>query len=156
MESDPPKGLYANPQEALKVIVANYEYWTGRLTETSVQMAYAVIGANWIIFGSVNGILSNIWAKLSLLCALLSLAAGVIGAWFLCEALGRRGNFGDDYPEKWEKEYGDFIKRKTTQPKHDPWPITKFIELTSAWSRNLKAAFVLLGALLLIVGTIVK
>lgn len=58
--------LYASPAEALKKVSTEYEYWSGKLTETSLQMCYALIAANWVVFGSMNGSLSNIWTKLSL------------------------------------------------------------------------------------------
>jgi hypothetical protein len=59
--------LYATPEEALKKVSSEFEYWTGRLTETSLQMCYALIAANWLVFGSVRGILGNLCATLSLL-----------------------------------------------------------------------------------------
>jgi hypothetical protein len=144
------KGLYADPSEALKAVIANYEYWTGRLTETSAQMSYAVIAANWIIFGSVNVILKSTCSKLSLLFVLLSLATSVIGTWLLCEGHRRQGVYGDCNPGRWESEF-----RKFANTKH-PWPFTNFIESTAAWTRNLKAAFVLLGGAFLIIGAITK
>lgn len=144
------KGLYADPSEALKAVIADYEYWTGRLTETSAQMSYAVIAANWIIFGSVNVILKSICSKLSLLFVLLSLATSVIGTWLLCEGHRRQGNYGDCNSERWEVEFKKFANTK------NPWPFTPFIECTAAWTRNLKAAFVLLGGILLVIGAITK
>src|ERR1700744_442946 len=120
------KGLYADPSEALKAVIANYEYWTGRLTETSAQMSYAVIAANWIIFGSVNVILKSTCSKLSLLFVLLSLATSVVGTWLLCEGHRRQGVYGDCDPVRWENEF-----RKFANTKH-PWPFTPFIERAAA------------------------
>ena len=54
-----PETLY----EALKKVTSEFEYWSGKLTETSMQMCYALIGANWVVFGWLNGILNNVWAK---------------------------------------------------------------------------------------------
>jgi hypothetical protein len=145
-----PKGLYADPQEALKAVVADYQYWTGRLTDASAQMSYGIIAANWIVFGSVSVILSSIWAKLSLLSVMLSLATSVVGTWLLCEGHRRRGEYGDCDPKRWKQEFTQFANKK------NPWPFTRFIECTASWSRNLKAGFVLLGAAFLIVAAIVK
>jgi hypothetical protein len=92
------KGLYDDPQEALKAVIADYQYWTGRLTDSSAQMSYAVIAANWVVFGSVPTILTSIWAKLSLLSVMLSLATSVIGTWLLCEGHKRQGERGDSNP----------------------------------------------------------
>jgi hypothetical protein len=78
-------GLYAASEEALQKVSGEFEYWTGKLTETSLQMCYALIGANWVVFGSVNGILHSGWAKWSLVMVLLALASNVVGAWILSE-----------------------------------------------------------------------
>jgi len=60
-------GLYKTPADAQKAVSGAYDYWRGNLTTSSLQMNYALIGANWIIFGSVNGILGSLWAKWSML-----------------------------------------------------------------------------------------
>jgi hypothetical protein len=57
--ADNSKGLYATPAERLKAIVAGFDYWSGKLTDTSVQMSCAVFAANWVVFGSLSGILKN-------------------------------------------------------------------------------------------------
>ncbi len=145
-----PKGLYTDPQEALKAVVADYQYWTGHLTDASAQMSYGIIAANWIVFGSVSVILSSIWAKLSLLSVMLSLATSVIGTWLLCEGHRRQAEYGDCDPKRWKQEFMQFANTK------NPWPFTPLIECIASWSRNLKAGFVLLGAAFLIVGAIVK
>jgi hypothetical protein len=145
-----PVGLYAGPSEALEAVIADFQYWTGRLTETSAQMSYAVIGANWIVFGSVNAILGSIWSKLSLLAVLLGLATGVVGTWLLCEAHRRRGVYGDSDPARWATEFHKFANKRS------PWPFTAFIEWTASWTRNLKAAFALLGGVFLVIGAILK
>ena len=40
-------GLYGSSNDALKKVCSEYEYWSGRLTETSLQMCCALIAANW-------------------------------------------------------------------------------------------------------------
>lgn len=145
-----PKGLYGDPAEALKAVIADYQYWTGRLTETSAQMSYAVIAANWIVFGSINVILSSLWAKLSLLSVLLSLATSVIGNWLLCEGHRFQGKYGDCNPVRWETEFSQFANTK------NPWPFTAVIECVASWTRHLKAIFVLAGGIFLVIGVISK
>src|SRR5947209_1299855 len=51
--------LYQSPGEALKAVREDYLYWTEKLTDTSLQLSYAVIAANWAVFGSVDKLLSN-------------------------------------------------------------------------------------------------
>jgi hypothetical protein len=143
-------GLYRDPPDGLKAVIDGYQYWTGRLTETSAQMSYAVIAANWIVFGSVHVILSNVWSKLSLLSVLLTLATSVIGTWLLCEGHRRQGQYGDSDPVRWEAEFKQFANIK------HPWPFTRFIEHTASLTRNLKAIFALLGGVFLIIGAVLK
>jgi hypothetical protein len=144
------KGVYADPAAALKAVIDDYLYWTGRLTETSAQMSYAVIAGNWIVFGSVSTILSSPWSKFSLLCVMLSLATSVIGTWLLSECHRRQAEYGDCDPVRWECEFKQFASTKS------PWPFTRSIEQIGLLSRFLKAAFVLLGSLLLVIGALLK
>jgi hypothetical protein len=144
------KGLYGDPADALKAVITDFHYWTGRLTETSAQMSYAVIAANWIVFGSINVILSNICAKLSLLCVLLSLATSVIGTWILCEGHKSQANYGDCDPVRWESEFQKLANTKSE------WPFTGLIVCTASWTRHLKALFALAGGVFLVLGTILK
>jgi len=58
-ETAPKIGLFESPADAQKSVSGAYDYWSGNLTASSLQMNYALIGANWIIFGSVNGILGS-------------------------------------------------------------------------------------------------
>jgi hypothetical protein len=85
-------------------------------------MCYALIGANLVVFGSVNGILQNVWAKLSLSGVIIALACSVLGAWLLSEALRKIAERAEEKPAEWEQEF----KRESN--KKSPWPFTKPIE----------------------------
>lgn len=52
--------LYKDPAQALQTVSSEYAYWSGKLTETSSQLSYALIAANWVVFGSLNGILHSL------------------------------------------------------------------------------------------------
>jgi hypothetical protein len=143
-------GLYESPQEALQKVTSEFEYWTGKLTETSLQMCYALIGANWVIFGSVNGILGSRWAKASIVLVLLALASNVIGAWLLSAMLRSRISYGEGHTKEWADEFKDAVGKDV------PWPFTDAIETTGAWMRRIKAAFTLISGLCLIAGALLK
>jgi hypothetical protein len=143
-------GLYQSATEALKSVCGSFDYWTERLTETSLQMAYAVMAGNWLIFGSVNGILSSAWSKLSLLMVLLALATNVVGAWLLSHLLQKQIIYAECNREKWQDEF----MRATGQ--HDPWPFTMWIEKIGQRMREIKAFFTLVSGMLLICGAIFK
>jgi hypothetical protein len=144
------EGLYKSPQEALQKVSSEFEYWTGKLTETSLQMCYALIGANWVIFGSVNGILHSIWAKSSIVLVLLALASNVIGAWILSGMLRRRIGFGEGHNNEWAQQF------REASGKAVPWPFTKAIENTGKWMRAVKAGFTLAAGVCLIAGAILN
>lgn len=142
--------LYKNPAEALKKVSSEFEYWSGKLTETSLQMSYALIAANWIVFGSLNGILASTWAKVSLLMVIVGLAVNVIGAWRLSESLRNRVGYGEADSERWAAEF------KKAMGKRVPWPFTESIESTGKWMRRIKAISVLVAGLLLIIGATIN
>jgi hypothetical protein len=121
--------LYSTPAEALKKVTSEFEYWSGKLTETSSQMAYALIGANWVIFGSLNGILGNSWAKWSLLFVVFALVTNLIGAWILTESLRIRVEYGESDGDRWQKEFDRFACVGS------PWPFTTFMETTGKYMR---------------------
>jgi hypothetical protein len=117
-----PKALYSDGQDALKAVRDDYLYWTGRLTETSVQLSYSVLGANWAVFGSVDKILTNFWSKMSVLLIVLSLGFSVFGAKAMGERHLDRINYAEADPGRWNTEFA------ATAGKRDPWPFTSGIE----------------------------
>jgi hypothetical protein len=150
--SEVPKkpGLYASPDDALKSVMGDYHYWSGKLTETSLQMCYGLIGANWLVFGSVQGILHSRWAELSLLMVLLALSTSVVGAWMLSEWLRARVRYGESHGKEWAKQFEESAGKPV------PWPFTDRIQNTAKNMRWIKAIFTLAGGACLIVGAIVN
>ena len=125
-----PSVLYAQGPEALKAVRDDYLYWTGKLTETSVQLSYAVLGANWAVFGSVDGILAHFWSKVSVFLIVLSLALSVLGAKVMGEKHLERINYAEADTERWNAEF------TATASKQDPWPFTPAIESLGRWMRR--------------------
>lgn len=150
MELSKKTGLYSTPEEALKKVSSEFEYWTGKLTETSLQMCYAVIGANWVVFGSVGGILQSDWAKSSLLLVVVALGSNVIGAWMLSESLRKRVEYGEGNATKWTEEFEDAAGKDL------PWPFTERIQNIGKYMRWIKAASALASGVCFIVGAIRK
>ena len=142
--------LYSSAAEALRKVTSEFEYWSGKLTETSLQMCYALIAANWVVFGSLNGILNSVWAKWSLLMVLFALAANIVGAWLLSERLRKRVEYGEADNARWEKEFDTFSTTSSS------WPFTDTIQDTGRWMRIIKAVFTLLAGAFLIAGAILK
>jgi hypothetical protein len=148
--ANPVPGLYKTPEDALGKVSSEFEYWTGELTETSLQMCYAIIGADWVIFGSVNGILRSPWAKASIVLVMLALGANVIGAWVLSGMLRERISYGEGHSQEWAEQF------RQAAGKDVAWPFTDAIQNTGQWMRWIKATFTLASGVCLIVGAILK
>jgi len=143
-------GVHETQQKALEKVGSEFEYWSGKLTETSLQMCYALIGANWVVFGSVGGILNSDLAKWSLLMVMLTLASNVIGTWCLSESIRRRFEWAEGHEADWKTQFDDAVGKRV------PFPFTTFHESVGFWMRQIKAVFPLIGAIFLIVGAVRK
>ena len=143
-------GVHENPRKALEKVSFYFEGWTTKLTESSLQMCYALIGANWVVFGSVGKILQSSYAKASLLFVILTLGINVIGAWILSESLRRRFEWAEGHDIEWNAAFND------AKGKRVAFPFTEMQESLPFWLRQVKASFPLISAVLLIVGAVIK
>lgn len=143
-------GVHETPQKALEKVGSEFDHWSGKLTETSLQMCYGLIGANWVIFTSVNGILLSIWAKLSLLMVMLTLAGNVIGAWWLSESLRKHFEYAESDQVRLAREFTEAAGKRVA------WPFTDWHEHAGIWMRRMKGLLPILGAAFLIIGALLK
>ena len=125
-------GLYQSPNEALKAVRDDYLYWTENLTGTSLPLSYAVLAANWAVFGSVDGILTSPWSKVSVALVVVGLGLSVCGAKCMGELHRLRIDNAESDSSRWESEF------KETSGKRDPWPFTKAIERLGRAMREAK------------------
>jgi hypothetical protein len=114
--------LYKDPNAAAEAVTESYNYWTGKLTESSFALSLAVIGANWAVFGSIDRVRSNLWSELSLATVLASLAIGLVGAWKLGGMLRKRAFYAEADRDRWQREFD------VNSGKETPWPFTKTID----------------------------
>lgn len=126
-------GLWGTPDDALKAVQEGYHYWTGKLTESSFHLSLGVIAANWAVFRSLEGVMGNPWAKISLSLVLLCLTINLLTAKYMGELHRKRAERAERDWSKWEKEFSE------TKNKRDPWPFTKKIEIVGRLTRELKA-----------------
>jgi hypothetical protein len=110
-------GLYETPRDALKSIRDDFSYWTGKVTETSFALSLAVIGANWAVFGSVNKLLNNICAELSIAVVILSLGISLLGYWYLGGKLRERIAYAEQDAARWR---GEFTENDGKEQQHGP------------------------------------
>jgi hypothetical protein len=132
-------GLYKTPRDALKSIRDDFSYWTGKVTETSFALSLAVIGANWAVFGSVNKLLNNIWAELSIAAVILSLGISLIGYWYLGGQLRERIAYAEQDAARWRDEFTENAGKATA------WPSTERIDSLAARFRFLRTFLPVIG-----------
>src|SRR5437867_415783 len=148
--SAPPAGdlrellTYESPGAALRAVRDDFQYWSGRITDHSFQLALAVIAANWAVFGSVEGILKSLWARWSILSVLLCLAINLVGARWMSELHRARFAYAESDQERWRKDL------ELTKGKVDPWPFTHGIENLGAFMRESKTWLPIIGGVLLV------
>lgn len=82
---------------------------------------------------------------------LICLAANVIGAWRLSEALRRRVEYGESDTKRWAEEFNEASGKPNSH-----WPFTAAIDATGKWMRRIKALSVLLAGLLLVIGATIN
>ena len=145
-----PSGLYADPSEGLRAVRDDFNYWTGRLTDTSFQLSLAIFAANWAVFRSGNEILKNYGALTSIGLVLLSLAVYLIGARRMSELHRRRMEYAERDPKRWEGEYA------ATLGKSDPWPFTGEIEQSGKRLREARTWFPIAAAIALVIAVFTR
>lgn len=146
-------GLYASPTEALKSVSDYYVYWSGKLTETSLQMNYALIGANWAVFGAksgLSGILGNQWARWSMLLTLAALLINLVAAFVLSQLLEHRIDYAEMDIPRWTQQYKESSGKKVA------WPFTKSINGTGSVVRWLRTVLTITSGVLLMIAVYLK
>jgi hypothetical protein len=137
--------LYPTPSDALKAVRDDYLYWTGRLTDTSLQLSYAIIAANWAVFGSVDKLLANSWSKFSVMVVIVGLGLNVVGVKLMSEQHKSRINYAEANLSRWRLQFEQNTGRV------DPWPYTKKIELLGYAMREVKTWFPLIAGVFFII-----
>ena len=141
----PATGLYENPQAALKLIQDDYHYWTGKLTDSSFALSLAVIGANWAAFGSIDKVLNNTCAEISIAAVILSLVFSLIGNWYLGGLLRKRIAYAEQDAARWHQEFTENAGKST------PWPSTEWIERLAAGFRFLRTFLPVIGGVFFLI-----
>lgn len=118
----PSGGGYETPQEALKSVASWFGSWTQALSERSVELSYALVAANWAVFGSKDKLLASSCAKLSLGLVVVFLGVNLILTRIMAEVLRRRFSYAEADPTRWVEEF------ERTKGTPDPWPSTTAID----------------------------
>lgn len=128
--------------EAKEEVRLAYEKWSTKLTEHSMQLAYAVIAANWAAYRPASSIIENHWAAYSLATAILFLALNLIGEWCLSHRLKRQYEYAEANQQRWKDE------AERSDGKVVSWPYTSAIDRISSSLRFLKVTMPFAAAIL--------
>jgi hypothetical protein len=133
---------YVSAFKALESLEGGYAYWSSKITETSVQLSFALIAANWAVHGS-DALKTELLPRISVACAFLGLMTTLITANCLTKLIDKRQDYAEEDPSRWEAEW------QNSQTQKDPWPYTRAIERVGEISRCLRFWFPILGAIFL-------
>jgi hypothetical protein len=142
-------GTYKSSTDALKEIRTAFDYWSGQVTATSLQMCYGLIAANWVVFGSVGNILHSGYAVASLFLVMLALTFNMVSAYGLAEYMRGRFGYAVFDPKRWEAEFQQEKIKPTT------WPYSNWTQGASIATRAIKIILPLASGVCLIIGAIV-
>lgn len=112
---------FATAGDGTKDLYEGYNAWTSGLAKHALQVTFALIGANWALYGTQAGILSNGWATASLFIAVgyLVLQLGLMltmAIWHFCQH-----EYAEANRSRWEEEFNAAADTKSD------WPYTKSI-----------------------------
>lgn len=131
---------YDKPSEGLKDLTEAYNYWSGKLTESSITFALGLIAANWAVFGAA--LKTTLLPRLSVAFALGTLLVAALTALVMSLVHDRRHEYAEADPKRWAE---DFERAKKAGVVSDPWPYTRTIERIGYWSRWARFLFPVVG-----------
>lgn len=135
---------YQNGDDALKAVEADFQYWSGKLTESSFQLCIGIIAANWAVYHTVDNLRAEPYAIWSIGLVVVALGLSLIVAKRMSEAHREQC----EHAEKNKIDWDSACKSGNTAPE---WPFTAEIENIGWVARELKAWLpVLAGVLFLI------
>jgi hypothetical protein len=135
---------YSNGDEALKAVEADFQYWSGKLTESSFQLCIGIVAANWAVYHTVDNLRAEPCAVWSIGLVVIALGLSLVVAKRMSEAHREQCEFAEKNKTDWDNA----CKSSHTPPE---WPFTAEIENIGWVARELKTWLpVLAGVLFLI------
>lgn len=141
-----PRSLYPTPADATKAIQERYIYWTGKLNDVSLQLSFAVIGANWAVFKTTDGAIQNGWSRASIAIAIVGIGANLFATWWIGNKLSDQVAYAESDLGRWESEYQSNTGRETE------WPFTTQIVAVAKSVRFIRISIPVVAGCVLLVG----
>ena len=130
--------------EAKEELQTEFNYWGSILTSHSIQIAFAIIAANWAVHGSARVILENCWSIWSMAIVLGFLGLDLLATRLMIRLHYKQILYSEEDVERWNKEYNQAKGKRY-------WPYTKRIENLGIIFRELKVWAPVLAAILFII-----
>ena len=139
---------FKNAGDALKDVQKAFNDWSSILTSHSIQIAFAIIAANWAVHGRADAILENSWSRWSMGIAICFLGINLLSTNCMAWLLYKRSIYAEADWNRWEKEYEADLKDTS---KNMYWPYDKSIQIFGEILRELKCWMPFSSALLFVI-----
>ncbi len=126
------RSLYQTPVDATKAIQERFLYWTGKLTDTSLQLCFAVIAANWAVFRTTDDILKNCWSRASIVLVIFGMGCNLVSTFLIGNSLSERIDYAEANLPRWQNEYSQNVGKPT------PWPYSEKSVMLSRIARHIR------------------
>ena len=143
--------LYSDSRSAVQTVRDDYLYWTQRLTDGHIQLSVGLIGANWAVFNSINGILNNNWSAASVAVVIVSLVVNLLGIRRMAELHRARIAYAESDPSQWQREFEESLQQKATA-----WPFTPQIEHLARILRECRTWLPVVSGMLFLAGLLFR
>ena len=137
---------FSNAGDAAAELITGFNDWSANISLYGMHMAYAVIAANWAVYGNAQTILSNPWAKYSVAIVILFLGLNLFCTWLMTNSYAERCDYADDDKNRWANEF------KNEDAKSSAWPYSKYIENLGDFIRFIKVWVPIVGGIVFILG----
>lgn len=137
---------FSNAGDAVKELFEGFNDWSATVSTYGIHMAYAVIAANWAVYGDAQAIIGNHWAKSSISIVISFLGLNLFCTWLMTSHYYKRCVYANEDKARWSSE---FEKEKTSS---SDWPYTKFIQRLGKFMRLLKVWAPIVGGIVFIIG----
>lgn len=107
-------------RKAVDGIEKAFVRWSGRLTDSSLTLSLAVIGANWALCGGPDGLIRNACSKWAVLLVFSSIGVHLIGAAVVVQLLRNRRMYAEKDVGRWSTEF----QANSKNDQSAPWPFT--------------------------------
>lgn len=133
-----PARRFKSAAEATSELHDHFGSWTAGLGKYGLQVTFAVMAANWALYGSNAALLQNPWAKWSMVTAVAYLTLLLLSMGYMVWQSWARRQYADTDKARWAREF------KATADRPSAWPYSASMEHLG----NVMAALHVLGPLL--------